>query len=111
MATRSLQCLRATSPTIAAPVSVAKVTYSYVATVEQTWQVSKIMTCSFGASLPAASEPCGVGVQVLNDVTAVPVDCDCQVITAWCQRKERALPGFPWTRDTRWKEVTTLVEF
>ena len=33
----------------------------------------------------------GVGVQVLNDVTAVPVDCDSQVITAWCQRKERAL--------------------
>ena len=33
----------------------------------------------------------GIGVQVLNDVTAVPVACESHVITTWCQRKERAL--------------------
>ena len=31
-----------------------------------------------------------IGVQVLNDVAAVPVACDSQVITTWRQREERA---------------------
>ena len=66
-------------------------TYSYVVTVEQTSQVSKIydmLVLRFAASGERASD---IGFQVLNDVAAVPVACDSHVITTWCQREERAL--------------------
>ena len=41
----------------------------------------------FAASGERASD---IGVQVLNDVAAVPVACDSHVITTWRQREERA---------------------
>ena len=71
--------------------AVARVMYSYVATVGPTSRPRRILTCSSRRFAASAEQASGINVQVLEPVTAVAAGCGPDDIMTWYERQERAL--------------------